>query len=237
MIRSVSQLPAMLWALGLSIILSITLAPASVHADTIVQNFVVPAADLLGPTDQNLLNQPITVFSFNVNQFDPALGTLDSADVSFNASLLITGTAGPTGGSISGGASTSVYFDGTSFTGAGSGTGSGGGPGSPVSAPFSLSGSSGLVSGILPSAIGTGTVVLEMSSLTGGNLDGSTLGTDTALLSVTGGNVAVTYNYTAAIPEPASALLLLSAIAPLIGLPNRRRRRIGPTSSVLQVTL
>ena len=216
--------------LGLAVALSV---PAELGADTMVQTFTDEHLGvLLGPTDQLLELQPFS-FSQAVNQFNPALGSLNAITIAYSFDFVVEGTTGPTGGGISGGIGGPIDWGGDRYTNNGGGNGNGAGLDTPVQAPFNAAGSRGFTLGSsnpahFTNATGTGTVTWEWRSDIaddqGADLNAEGLGTATGVLRVAADSLTVTYDYEASIPEP-SALALLGLA--LVGLCGHRAPRRG----------
>lgn len=203
-------------------------ASNTAHADLIVQSFVnqhvgtlLGPATVTSPNGQTTLNGNFTLTQA-VNQFDPSLGTLNGVNIFFEVDFAMTGTGGPSGGSLSGSASASYRWGGSSYFGGGTGSGTGGGPSSPLNASFSMGASNNLTSpSLLNSAIGTGTVDWEfVASSAQVSINGS--GTS-GQLDVSGDELTVTYDFTpTAVPE-ASVATVWSLVA--VGVAIKRRRK------------
>ncbi|WP_292948328.1 choice-of-anchor E domain-containing protein [Novosphingobium sp.] len=180
--------------------------------------------------------------SFSVNQFNGALGTLNSIDLVFGANSTTIGlltnttartqtytlsrsvTAGISGNGFS--SSATLLSGDTSFTinrfrliPFNSGTAA-------FNYAGSGSGSQTLSSGFAP-FIGTGTTTLNFDT-TSSFSKGATPGLLTAV-SLIGGEYALTYNYTA-VPEPATWAMMIAGFAMIgFGLRSRRKQAVRVT--------
>lgn len=174
-------------------------------------------------------NSYTPTFSLPIDQFDPALGTLDSITFAYTFTFHVEANTGVSGGGLTVSVGGDFYLSdgGGAFYNSGGGNGSGGGPGTNLSfdvvvgpesgAPGNL-GASGYVDFYLK---GTESRIISWEP----TITLSPSGTTTGTFELTSGTLSLTYNYTpAAIPEP-SAFATLAGLAALACAGAQRSRR------------
>lgn len=171
-------------------------------------------------------NSYTPVFSLLINQFDPALGTLDSVTFTYAFTFHGIGNTGAEGGGLSAGAYGSFFLSDVSgsFYSYGNGNGTGGAPNSNINLYVSV-GQSGAIGSLSSSTYvdtylkGTESRTLSWEPTVSVSPDGTATGT----FELSSGTLSLTYNYTpAAIPEP-SAFAALAGLAVLTCAAARRR--------------
>jgi hypothetical protein len=179
--------------------------PVLLSAQTIVQNFTFGPSALTSTGATSVANS----YNNTINQFNPALGTLDNVTLSFSFSYsgsVTNGAAGGGGGAVGSGA---FAWNGAFIDSLGNpGTSGSGGP----FQSYNLSGTVTYAEQTLPgfnyaTALGTGTANLAYG--TSVSVNGLPSGATVNAFNLTGGTLALTYYYTAAaIPEPGTYALL-----------------------------
>lgn len=167
------------------------------------------------------------VFSLPIEQFDPALGTLDSIAFAYVFTFHIDANTGASGGGLtaSGGGDFLLSDGGGAFYNQGSGNGSGSGPNTNLSFDVTVGPESGALGNLGASGYvdfylkGTESRIISWApsfTLSPGE-------TVTGTFELTSGTLSLTYNYTP-IPEP-SAFAAIAGLAVLAGAGARRPRR------------
>lgn len=207
--------------LAVASVFAFTLFPNALQADSRVQSETFDSSDFSfsfsGVTSTNYG----ATFSFNVDQFNPSLGTLDGVSVSYSFVVDTQVTLGSTSGGATFSGGGSFVWDANSFYGTGGGAGNGGGPFSTITLSYNISGTvtpggdNGLT---LDMVKGTGTSVLSFQPGFSVSVpDGAS-----ASGALTSGSLSITYDYTpVAVPEPAT-LGLATLAAGLVLLRFRR---------------
>jgi|GEM_PF-5838791 hypothetical protein len=171
-----------------------------------------------------------SIFSLVIDQFDPALGTLNSVTLAFEFTFRFVGNTGPDGGSFGFGGGGNFYISGLddSIYGYGGGTGNGGAPDTDLDFGFIIgqeAGSYGQFSnpGFVDAfLLGTGSRTI--SFVVPITLSVGELGTTTGVIDMTSGSMSLTYDYTPAeIPE-SSTFAALAGLGAL-GCASLRRSR------------
>jgi len=198
------------------------LGVSAASAGTVTESVSFDSDDFSGSFTTAETSLPLApVFSGSFAGFDSSLGTLESIELSISFNLVATLTLGASGGSgsFSGGGNVSWQYDTPEVStvySSGGGIGNGGGPFAVVPLNFSI------ISASTDSGLGFEKVADQAYTLTFTPSLGLSKPSDaSASYALDAGTIQVTYTYSA-VPEPASAALLLGLGA--LCLAGRRRR-------------
>lgn len=186
---------------------------SAAHGATIVQNFTIqPTGVIVEAFSSSASIAPYEFFRFNVDQFDPSLGTLNSVQLIFDLNIQGIAGAGDSGGTINADIGYVYRTNDAGFWGDGGGGVAHGAPGATIilDAGQTENRIFQITDGDVSVATISGTGTFELSVEGSGSLNASGIDSDGVVLNHNGGTLSWIYDYTP-VPEPGSLALLLGA--------------------------